>query len=80
MCFGHACPVSDLFGAAGRGLLERLDFPDPWRSDVLAAVALIEDLDAQITAIERELRRLGAGRRYVSLLQTVPGVAWVLAC
>jgi transposase len=56
MSFGHACPVSDLFGAAGRELLARLDFPDPWRSDVLAAVALID----------------------VSLLQTGPGVAWVL--
>jgi transposase len=27
MTFGHACPVSDLFGAAGRRLLARLDFP-----------------------------------------------------
>ena len=78
MCFGHPCPVSDLFGAAGRQLLERLEFPEPWRSDVLAAVALIDDLDRQIDAIERDLRRLGADHRYVSLLQTVPGVAWVL--
>jgi transposase len=78
MQFGHACPVTDLFGAAGRALLARLDFPDPWRSDVLAAVALIDDLDRQITGIERELKRLGVDHRYVSLLQTVPGVAWVL--
>jgi transposase len=78
MSFGHACPVSDLFGTAGRDLLARLDFPDPWRSDVLAAVALIDDLDRQITTIERELRVLGAEHRYVSLLQTVPGIAWVL--
>jgi transposase len=78
MCFGHACPVTDLFGAAGRQLLKRLDFPDPWRSDVLAAVALIDDLDRQIHGIERELRALGADHRYVSLLQTVPGIAWVL--
>jgi transposase len=78
MSFGHACPVADLFGAAGRELLARLDFPDPWRADVLAAVTLIDDLDRQIHAIERELRRLGADHRYVSLLQTVPGIAWVL--
>jgi transposase len=45
---------------------------------VLAAVALIDDLDRQITAIERELRQLGAKHRYVSLLETVPGIAWVL--
>jgi transposase len=78
MTFGHACPVTDLFGAAGRQLLEQLDFPDPWRADVLAAVALIDDLDRQIAGIERELRRLGAEHPYVGLLQTVPGVAWVL--
>jgi transposase len=78
MQFGHGCPVSDLFGARGRRLLERLDFPDPWRSDVLAAVCLIDELDDEIHAIERELRRLGADHRYVSLLQTVPGIAWVL--
>ncbi len=78
MCFGHGCPVSDLFGRRGRALLERLDFPDPWRADVLAAVAMIDELDRQIGAIERELRALGADHRYVSLLQTVPGIAWVL--
>ena len=78
IAFGHACPVSDLFGAQGRRLLERLDFPEPWRSDVLAAVALIDDLERQITAIESELRRLGADHPYVPLLLTVPGISWVL--
>jgi transposase len=78
MTFGHACPVSDLFGARGRQLLERLEFPDPWRSDVLAAVCLIDELDREIEEIQRELKTLGAEHRYVSLLQTVPGVAWVL--
>jgi transposase len=78
MSFGHACPVTDLFGTTGRELLARLEFPDPWRSDVLAAVAMIDELDRQITGIERELRLLGAEHRYVSLLQTVPGIAWVL--
>ncbi len=79
IAFGHACPVSDLFGVRGRRLLERLDFPEPWRSDVLCAVALIDDLDRQIDGIERDLRQLGADHPYVSLLETVPGVGWVLA-
>ena len=78
MAFGHACPVSDLFGVAGRELLGRLDFPDPWRADVIAAVAVIDDLDREIAGIERELRLLGGEHRYVWLLQTVPGIAWVL--
>jgi transposase len=79
IAFGHPCPVSDLFGAQGRALLERLEFPEPWRSDVLCAVALIDDLERQIDGIEAQLRSLGADHPYVALLETVPGVGWVLA-
>jgi transposase len=78
LAFGHACPVSDLFGRHGRELLARLEFPEPWRGGVLAAVAMIDELDAQIAEIDRELRTLGADHRYVPLLLTVPGIAWVL--
>src|SRR4051812_45565402 len=78
LAFGHPCPVSDLFGRAGRDLLARLEFPEPWRTTILDAVRLIDDLDREIAAIEKELRELGAEHRYVSLLQTVPGIGWVL--
>ena len=78
LAFGHTCPVSDLFGTSGRRLLERLEFPDPWRDGVLAAVAMIDDLDGEITAIDRELRQLGADHRYIPLLMSAPGIAWVL--
>lgn len=78
LAFGHACPVSDLFGRQGRELLSRLDFPDPWRGGVLAAVRMIDDLDAQITDIDRELKALGGEHPYVSTLMTAPGIAWVL--
>jgi transposase len=78
LAFGHACPVSDLFGARGRELLDRLEFPEPWRSNVLAAVRMIDELDQEIAGIEKELRALGADHRYVPLLMTVPGIAWVL--
>jgi transposase len=78
LAFGHRCPVSDLFGRQGRELLARLDFPEPWRSGVLAAVAMIDDLDREIAAIDRELRDLGADHAYIRLLLTVPGIAWVL--
>jgi len=78
MAFGHRCPVTDLFGAGGRELLARLDFPEPWRTGVLTAVGLIDELERQITAIERELKALGGEHRYVSRLVTVPGIAWVL--
>jgi transposase len=72
-------PTSDLFGVAGRRLLARLELPEPWRSTTAATLALIDVLDEQIEACERELRRLGADHPYVPLLMTLPGVAWVLA-
>jgi transposase len=78
MAFGHRCGWSDLFGRQGRELLARLEFPEPWRSNVLASVALIDDLEREIAGIEAELKTLGADHRYVPLLLTVPGVAWVL--
>jgi transposase len=78
LAFGHACPVSDLFGRQGRELLGRLDFPEPWRGNLLAAVMMIDDLEREIAAIDRELRQLGADHPYVPLLMTVPGIAWVL--
>jgi len=78
LAFGHPCPVSDLFGRQGRELLGRLDFPQPWRGGVEASLVMVDDLDRQITGIERELRILGAEHRYVPLLMTVPGIAWVL--
>ena len=54
--FGHPCPVTDLFGVAGRELLERLAIPQPWRGTVDASLRLIDDLDRQIDDIKRELR------------------------
>ena len=72
-------PSSDLFGAGGRRLLDRLALPEPWRSTTQASLALIDTLDAQIDACERELRSLGADHPYVPLLMSLPGVAWILA-
>ena len=78
MAFGHPCPVSDLFGAAGRRLLEGLALPEPWAGDVTAALRLIEVLDGEIDDCEAALRRLGADHAYVPLLMTAPGIGWVL--
>jgi transposase len=76
---GRPCPVSDLFGVSGRALLERLALPEPWASDVAASLRLIDELDREINSCEHELRQLGADHRYVPLLTTIPGIAWVLA-
>ena len=76
---GKPCPVSDLFGVRGRELLARLQLPEPWAGDVAASLRLIDELNREIDACERELKRLGADHRYVPLLTTIPGIAWVLA-
>jgi transposase len=79
IAFGHPCPVSDLFGVEGRRRLEGFALPEPWRSDVTAALRLIDELDKEIGACEADLRRRGATHKYVSLLLTVPGIGPVLA-
>ncbi|MEX2420950.1 MAG: IS110 family transposase [Actinomycetota bacterium] len=76
---GTPCPVSDLFGVSGRELLARLCLPEPWAGDVEASLRLIDELEHEIDACEAELRLLGAEHRYVPLLITLPGIAWVLA-
>jgi transposase len=76
---GHPRPSVGLYTQKGRALLARLELPEPWRSTVQASLVLIDGLDQQIAELVRELRRLGADHRYVPLLRTVPGIAWVLA-
>jgi transposase len=78
LAFGHPCPVSDLFGAAGRQLLAELAFPDPWAGHVARAVAMIDMLSGEIAEVEAELRRLGAHHPDVATLMTAPGIGWVL--
>ena len=77
--FGRPCPVTDLFGVAGRELLASLELPEPWRGNIDASLALIDELEAQVAEIDAKLRASGAEHPYVPLLLTVPGVGWVLA-
>jgi transposase len=75
---GLRAPLDDLFGVRGRLFLQRTRLPEPWRSTVGASLHLIDMLEEQIDALERELRRLGADHRYLPLLLSCPGVGWVL--
>ena len=77
--FGHPCPVSDLFGYAGRQLLDRLAIPDPWRRNLDAGLELIDELELQIARLTCELKRQGAEHRYIPLLVTAPGFGWINA-
>jgi len=77
--FGRPCPVTDLFGVEGRELLARLEVPEPWRGNVAASLALIDDLEDQIDEVNRRLRESHAEHPYIPLLLTVPGIGSVLA-
>jgi len=79
IAFGHPCPVSDLFGHAGRELLDRLEIPDPWRANIDVSLRLIDDLELQIARLTVELKRQGADHRYIPLLVTAPGFGWINA-
>jgi transposase len=52
--FGKPCPVTDLFGLAGRELLGRLEIPQPWRQTLDASLCLIDDLDLQIAEVQKQ--------------------------
>jgi transposase len=77
--FGKPCPVTDLFGVEGRRLLERLRVPEPWRGNITASVELIDDLESQITEINRRLKEGHADHPYIPLLMSAPGIGWGLA-
>jgi transposase len=75
IAFGKSYPMSDLFGVAGRELLDSLAVPEPWRGNVDASLLLIDGIDREIATLTRELKRLGAHHRYVPLLMTAPPVS-----
>jgi transposase len=77
--FGRPCPVSGLFGVEGRELLARLDVPEPWRGNVSASLALIDDLERQIAEVNKRFEAAHADHPYVPLLRSAPGIGWVLA-
>src|SRR5712691_7038851 len=72
---GHARPTANLFTAKGRALLAGLELPEPWQGTVAASLALIEELDEQIDALERELRRLGADHLRWALVEAAHNAA-----
>ena len=79
IAFGHPRPMADLFGVAGRELLDSLALPEPWQTNLVESLALVDDLSTRIDALESEVRTLGANHPSMRLLMTVPGVGWVLA-
>jgi transposase len=76
--FGKPCPVSDLFGVAGRNMLAEIALPDPWSTTVEASLLMIDGLEAQIAQINKQLKATAPDHPYVPLLMSAPGIGWVL--
>jgi transposase len=63
----------------GLTLLERAGVPDVWRRSVDECLALIDFLDARLEPLERELKPFAHADPRAVLLDTIPGVAELLA-
>ena len=63
----------------GLMLLERAGVPAVWRSSVSECLALIDFLDARIAPLDAELRPFAHADPRAVLLDTIPGVAELLA-
>jgi transposase len=79
--FQHGLPPGgrSLFSGEGRRRLQRLELPEPWQGTVTASLRLIDDLDAQISLLERQILRLTPDHPYLGLPQTCPGIGLILA-
>ncbi len=75
---GRSVPVSDLFGATGRRLLDELELSPAWAESTKATLEVIDHLDTHISELNHQLRAAGAEHRDVELLQTAPGIGPVL--
>jgi hypothetical protein len=56
-----------------------LAIAQPWRATVDASLQLMDDVDEQIQAINKQLRQLSPEHRYMPLLMTVPAIGFVLS-
>jgi transposase len=73
-------PMTDVFGAAGRGWLARQDLPADEREIVEACLRGIDHLDHEVAAIDRALAELVLGSADLRRLLTLPGTNYVTAC
>jgi transposase len=75
---GVIVPVSDLFGVAGRELLENVALDQAYRMRVDSLVELIDVFDSEVATFDIEIRRRVADHPGWKAVQAVPGVGPVL--
>ena len=76
---GVTVPMSDLFGVAGRALLDRVHLADAYRIRVASLRDLIELIDREIATLEKAVAPLFCGDLGYHAVQAIPGVGPVLA-
>jgi transposase len=72
-------PMSDLFGARGRGWLRELELPVEEAETVDSALRHVEFLDSEIAAVDRLIAREALTSAHARRLMTVPGVNVICA-
>src|SRR5712692_10144712 len=77
--WGVRVSLARLRRADGLSLLERAGVPEVWRRSVGECLALIDFLDARIAPLDAELRLFAQADPRAVLLDTIPGVAELLA-
>src|SRR5881397_2561754 len=77
--WGVRVSLARLRRADGLTLLERAGVPDVWRRSVSECLAVIEFLDERIAPLDAELRPFAHADPRAVLLDTIPGVAELLA-
>jgi transposase len=76
---GVHADVSDVFGKAGRALLEDLALPPVSKARLDANLRLIDALTEEVAQAERELRALFRGDDRIKRLTAIPGVGLITA-
>jgi transposase len=77
--WGVRVSLARLRRADGLTLLERAGVPEVWRRSVSECLAVIDFLDARVEPLERELKPFAHADPRAVLLDTIPGVAELLA-
>jgi len=77
--WGVRVSLARLRRADGLTLLERAGVPAVWRHSVSECLALIDFLDARLEPLDRELKPFAKADPRAVLLDTIPGVAELLA-
>ena len=76
---GVHAEVSDVFGKAGRSLLDDLALPELSAARLAANLRLIDAVSDEISEAERELRGLFRGDDRITRLTAIPGVGLITA-